>query len=197
MNALVPSSEFPRPTEAAPHRFTVEDMFAMARAGLLDDDGRYEVIDGELIDMPMDGDLHLRFSAGITLWLVKALGDDLYVLPNGTLKLSRENGPSPDFYVAPRTLAPGDVRASDVRLAIEVSDTSLTRDLRTKANLYARFGIADYWVVDVKRERLIVHREPTPAGYASVAVVSREEAVAALGIEGLVLRLADLPRFGS
>ena len=84
-----------------------------------------------------------------------------------------------------------------MRLAIEVSDTSLTHDLRTKANLYARFGVADYWVIDVKGERLIVHREPTPAGYASVSAVSREEAVAALGIDGLVLRLADLPRFGS
>ena len=197
MNALVPSSEFPRPTEAAPHRFTVEDMFAMARAGLLDDDGRYEVIDGELIDMPMDGDLHLQFTAGVLRWLSEGVGRTTYILPNGTLKLSRDNGPSPDFYVAPARLAPGEVRGTDVLLAIEISDTSLTRDLRTKANLYARFGVADYWVVDVKAERVIVHREPTPAGYASVAIVSREEPLAALGIEGLVLRLADLPRFGS
>lgn len=197
MNALAPAEAAGRPTEAQPHSFTVEDMFAMARAGLLDDDGRYEVIDGELIDMPMDGDLHLQFSAGINLWLVTSLSGDLYVLPNGTLKLSPKNGPSPDFYVAPRSLAPGDVRAPDVRLAVEVSDTSLTRDLRTKADLYARFGIADYWVVDVKAERVLVHRDPTPAGYASVAAVAREEAVEALSIRGLVLRLADLPRFGA
>ena len=196
MNAVAPADVFPRPTEAQPHQFTVEDMFAMARAGLLNDDGRYEVIDGELIDMPMDGDLHLQVSAGLNLWLVTTLGADLYVLPNGTLKLAPKNGPSPDFYVAPRTLAPGDVRAPDVRLAIEVSDTSLTRDLRTKADLYARFGVADYWVIDVKAERVLVHREPGPAGYGDVQVASREEAVEALRIPGLALRLADLPRFG-
>ena len=196
MNAVAPADVFPRPTEAQPHRFTVEDMFAMARAGLLNDDGRYEVIDGELIDMPMDGDLHLIFSAGLNIWLVTSLEPGLYVLPNGTLKLSPKNGPSPDFYVAPRTLAPGDVRAPDVRLAVEVSDTSLTRDLRTKADLYARFGIADYWVVDVKAERVLVHRDPTPAGYASVAPVAKDEVVEALAIPGLRLRLVDLPRFG-
>ena len=146
--------------------------------------------------MPMDGDLHLQVSAGLNLWLVTTLGADLYVLPNGTLKLAPKNGPSPDFYVAPRTLAPGDVRAPDVRLAIEVSDTSLTRDLRTKADLYARFGVADYWVIDVKAERVLVHRQPGPAGYGDVQVASREEAVEALRIPGLALRLADLPRFG-
>ena len=99
--------------------------------------------------------------------------------------------------MAPATLAPGDVRAPDVRLAIEVSDTSLTRDLRKKAELYARFGIADYWVVDVKAERLHVHRDPGPAGSADIRVLERGEAVEALLIPGLVLRLADLPRFGS
>ena len=197
MNALVASSEFPRPTEAAPHRFTVEDMFAMARAGLLSDDGRYEVIDGELIDMPVDGDLHLQFTAGVLRWLSTGMSPHTYVLPNGTLKLSPENGPSPDFYVAPARLAPGDVRGADVLLAIEISDTSLTRDLRTKANLYARFGIADYWVVDVKAERLLVHREPAPAGYGAVTVLPRDGMAEALRIEGLSLRLADLPRFGS
>ena len=196
MNAVAPSDGLARPTAAQSHQFTVDDMYAMARAGLLDDDGRYEVIDGELIDMPMDGDLHLQFSAGLNLWLVTSLPNDLYVLPNGTLKLAPKNGPSPDFYVAPRSLAPGDVRAPDVRLAIEVSDTSLTRDLRTKAELYARFGIADYWVVDVEAERVLAHREPGPAGYADVRVASREEPVEALRVPGLTLRLADLPRFG-
>ena len=99
--------------------------------------------------------------------------------------------------MAPRSLAPGDVRAPDVRLAIEVSDTSLTRDLRIKAELYARFGVVDYWVVDVRAERVLVHREPGPAGYGDVRVASREEAVKALRIPGLALRLADLPRFGA
>ena len=51
-------------------------------------------------------------------------------------------------------------------------------------------------MVDVKAERILAHREPTLAGYASVAEVARDEGLAALAIPGLVLRLADLPRFG-
>ena len=53
MNAVSPADVFPRGAEARPHQFTVDDVYAMARAGLLDDDGRYELIDGVLIDMPV------------------------------------------------------------------------------------------------------------------------------------------------
>jgi Uma2 family endonuclease len=66
---------------------------------------------------------------------------------------------------------------SDLALVVEVSDTTLQFDLTVKARLYARAGIVEYWVVDVTGRRLIVHRDPSPGGYHSVAAYSESEIV--------------------
>jgi len=55
--------------------------------------------------------------------------------------------------------------AADVLLLIEVSDSSLAFDQSVKLNLYARYGVAEYWVVDVEGKRIVTYREPTAKGY--------------------------------
>jgi Uma2 family endonuclease len=67
--------------------------------------------------------------------------------------------PRPDFYAA------GHPTASDVLLLVEVSDTTLAYEQRTKLPLYARHGVPEVWIVDVNRKIVLVHREPTPTGY--------------------------------
>jgi len=79
----------------------------------------------------------------------------------------------------------------DLRLVIEVADTTLGFDLTTKAALYARAGIVEYWVLDMAGRRMIVHREPQGARYASVAAYSSEESVAPLAAPESSLRIRD------
>jgi Uma2 family endonuclease len=71
---------------------------------------------------------------------------------------------------------------SELHLVVEVADSSLGQDLNTKAALYARAGIAEYWVADVQSSRLIVHRQPEPhAGvYRDVQVYLQGESIAPL-----------------
>jgi Uma2 family endonuclease len=73
-----------------------------------------------------------------------------------------------------------------------VADTTLDFDTTTKAGLYARAGIADYWVLDVNKRRIIVHREPMGGKYCSLAVYEAEEAVSPLAAPGASLRWIDL-----
>ena len=63
---------------------------------------------------------------------------------------------------------------------MEVSDTTLDFDLRVKGPLYARAGIQEYWVVDLKARRMVVHREPVAGVYQSIEAYSEDESVAPL-----------------
>ena len=190
MNATPRSSSFQR------HRFTVEEAVAIEATGAFGD-VRFEVIDGELIDMAGDGPLHRRWTGALTSWLARALAPDAYVvLPNTTLRLSATNGPSPDFQVFSTEFDEAEVDGSKVLLVIEQSDTSLADDLGAKQVLYASFGVRDYWVIDLNARRVHVHSQPCESGYANVRVMEEGAAVEALLVPGLVLRLIDLPRVG-
>jgi len=92
MNA--PTTFAPRQTHER-HRFTGEDVLAMQRAGLLLEGGKFELIDGEIIDMPAEGGDHLELKAALTRTLIKALADDVGLVPDGTLRLGERLWPEP------------------------------------------------------------------------------------------------------
>jgi Uma2 family endonuclease len=64
---------------------------------------------------------------------------------------------------------------------VEVADTTLAFDLSTKARLYARAGIIEYWVLDIAGRRMVVHRDPKNWRYLSVAAYSETESLSPLG----------------
>ena len=190
MNAPVRSADF------VPHRFTVDEVRDMVRLGVLDEGARIELIEGELVDMPADGPRHNDWSVIIGRWLFTNLGPEYAILPGSTLVLSDFNAPKPDFSIYPARRNAG-VRGPDLLLAIEQADSSLARDLGWKADLYARHGLREYWVIDLEAERVHVHRAPSPEGYLHKPdPFGPEDAVEASLIPGLTLRLADLPRLG-
>ena len=75
---------------------------------------------------------------------------------------------------------------------VEVSDTTLRFDLSTKADLYARAEIGDYWVVDLLGRRIIVHRDPAGGRYRSIVAYGEEELVAPLAFPSASLRIRDI-----
>src|SRR5476651_58253 len=105
-----------RPPPATPtrHGFTGEDVLRMQEAGLLIEDGKFELIDGEIIDMPSEGDAHLGLRIRLTKYLNRSLPDDIAVTPDGTLRLAERDWPEPDFYLFPESMAPSAVRGPDL-----------------------------------------------------------------------------------
>jgi Uma2 family endonuclease len=148
------------PVKPARHSFTGEDILRMQEAGLLLEGGKFELIEGEIIDMPSEGRGHLGLRAVLTRFLARNLPDDVAIVPDGTLRLGDRDWPEPDFYLHPDAMEPADVRGPDVLLAIEISDSTLAHDLRRKAELYRSFGIREYWVIDVNALQVHVHRQP-------------------------------------
>ena len=169
------------------HRFDVDDLRTMRRMGVLDRSIKTELIDGELLDMAADGPTHRDWSDELGRWLHRGLDDNHRVIPSSTLVLSSSNAPMPDWYVYPASVGTREVNGPDVLLLIEQSDTSLAYDLGPKAELYARHGIRDYWVIDLKTQRITVHRDPSPDGYGFKKRFEAGEPVKALLLSDLTL----------
>jgi Uma2 family endonuclease len=75
---------------------------------------------------------------------------------------------------------PGNPQPQDLALVVEIADSTLALDLTTKAALYARAGIVEYWVIDVTGRRLYCHREPMAGKYSQIAVYEEHEAISPL-----------------
>jgi Uma2 family endonuclease len=101
--------------------------------------------------------------------------------------------PMPDMAVIDKTAPLDDSgHPSTALLLVEVSDTTLYEDRTTKAGLYATAGIADYWILDVNSEKLIVHRQPDASGsYGEVHTYGKEATISPLTLPGVTLSVAE------
>ena len=106
--------------------------------------------------------------------------------------MSPYNGPSPDVYV----LSPGpllrETPAERILLVVEVADSSLSDDLRDSASRYARHGIEEFWVVDVRNRITHVHRQPHGGAYPKPERAAFEDTLSPSRIADFALRIADL-----
>jgi Uma2 family endonuclease len=172
--------------------FTVAEVSAMERAGILDDEVGYELWEGEIVPMSPKKNRHEIWKRQVDRWLQRGLPEAFAVAVEPSLYLSDISFLEPDILIHKAQLLPEDVRGPDVLLAIEVSDSTLAKDLGPKARLYARHGVPAYWVLDAEGRRALVHTEPGVDGYAHVLELGAM-AVLRLPFEpALEIRLADL-----
>ena len=149
----------------AVHRrlLTVDDYHRMGEAGILTEDDRVELIEGELVVMSPIGSGHVAAVNALNRLLVMAVGDRASVSPQNPVRLDRRSEPQPDFAVLrPR---PDGYRTSlpnpdDVLLAVEVADSSLVYDTGAKLALYASRGICEVCVVNLIDREVQIHRKP-------------------------------------
>jgi Uma2 family endonuclease len=175
----------------SPREFTVAEYHRMADIGLFRDDERVELLDGIIVEMSPIGTRHWRRHATITAYLNRTLGDHAFIVPQGSFPLGDKNEPQPDIAVLARECADAE---NDVPLPaqiyalIEISDSSLAKDLGPKQRLYARFGIADYVVVDLNENVLLHYREPHELGYGICDRLFDGDAFELAALPGITLR---------
>jgi Uma2 family endonuclease len=140
-------------------RFTVHDYHRMAEAGILHEDDRVELIEGEVVEMTPIGGRHASCVAELTWLLSRQIGDELRLCVQNPVRLGEHGEPQPDLAVIRARDYKGSLPGpEDVMLLIEVADTSLSYDREVKLPLYARAGIAEAWLVDLSEE--VVDGEP-------------------------------------
>lgn len=162
---------------------------------------RTELINGKIVRMTSQYDRHTFAVSMLIRWGTSAFSPkSFWVRTQSTLQCG-DDVPEPDFAVVSGSPTPSKTYMTAERavLVIEVADSTLLADTRLKPAIYARAGIAEYWVVDIKNRELIVHRLPQPASgsrgkatYASVHRVGEGGSIAPLSAPKKPLKVASL-----
>jgi Uma2 family endonuclease len=185
-----------------PRRWTREEYYRAAELGLFRPEERLELLDGEILEKRSPHkELHAFGVTQAGRTVDDAFGPAHHVRHQLPIILNDASEPEPDVVVVPGV--PADYlrshpRAADVRLLIEVSDTTLHLDRERKQKAYARAGIAEYWILNLPQRQLEVYRDPSGSSYRSVTVLRETESVTPLAAPGAVIGVAVLlpPRVG-
>jgi len=174
---------------------TVEEFDRMWERGIIGTEERVELIEGRIVRRETMNPPHASIMLRMTQKLVQALDRRVLVLQQLPFVANALSKPFPDFallnvrddYYAERLPGPDDVVA-----VIEVSDSRLRFDRGEKLRLYAKAGIPEYWIVDVKKKRIEVYREPHDLGYAPPLVVEKGGQVSFTAFPDLVIAVDEL-----
>jgi Uma2 family endonuclease len=169
--------------EALPRkRFTREEVDRLTEAGFFDG-CRYELIDGDLIDKMGQNPPHASAVRLVLDWLTRIF-PGRRILVQQPIEASpadrKRSLPEPDLAVLAQDqseFTKRHPRSDELLLAIEVADTSAAFDLSRKAVMYAAAGVPEYWVLDLTRRILVVHRQPSPAGYRLIQLFTENDTV--------------------
>jgi Uma2 family endonuclease len=150
------------------------------------EDARVELLDGEIVDMPAQSNQH----AAATRWLrnhfVRGVDPERWLVGGqDPVALSDWSEPEPDVWLA----RIGDIAArrhpgpAAMVLVVEVSWSLSAIDRVRKLPLYGAAGVPEYWIVDLRREVVHVHRAPVGDGYREVSTAMRGDRLAVPGTD--------------
>ena len=189
--------DLPRPAfsdETLRLRWSAERYESLFHAGILPQKG-YELLEGDIVEKMPVKKTHSKTITLLFALFSRLCGFDV-LLSQFTLALDEQNTPEPDFAVLttpnPALSERGYVRPDAVRLVVEVSDATLQTDLTVKARLYARAGIAEYWVLDLNNRRLRLHIQPGADGYELVTEYADNETAAPVFMPSAAFLVADV-----
>lgn len=181
--------------QIARHWFTVSEYDRMGETGILTEDDRVELVEGEIIEMSPIGRRHAACVGRLTNLFGRLLVERAIVWVQNPIVLDEYSEPQPDvallrrrddFYE--RSLPMPD----DVLLIIEVADTTLEYDRQIKVPLYARAGIAEVWIVNLVDEQIEIYAEPANDAYQSKQEAGRGETINSSSALDVMLRVDDI-----
>jgi Uma2 family endonuclease len=159
----------------------VDEYYRMGDVGILRPDEHVELLNGRIVEMPPIGPRHNYAVAALHAMLVILLDHRAVPLCQGPLRLDHFSEPQPDIAVvrAPRErYLDAHPTPADALFVVEVSDSTLAYDRGEKLKAYAGAAIPEYWIVDIRHQRIDVYAEPDGSRYQSHAVVSRGQSLA-------------------
>ena len=181
--------------ETTRKRFTVDDYYRMAEAGILQPTDRVELVEGEVVEMSPIGDRHAMAVNRATMVFARGLGDKVVVSVQNAVRIDRYNEPQPDVVlIRPREDFYGvrHPRPDDVVLLIEVADTTVRYDRNVKVPIYARSGIPEIWIVDLNKEVIHIYRGPSHGVYSQLETKRRGESVSPEAFPSFTIAIDEL-----
>jgi Uma2 family endonuclease len=180
-------------------RFTVDEYHRMIQSGVFTEDDDVELLEGWVVNKMAHEPPH-----DITLGLLnQAIQKRLPAGWHIRIQMPITTGdsePEPDLVIAAgeiRRYMEGAPRPADLAVVVEVSDTTLANDRNLNRKLYARAGIACYWIVNVEERQIEVFKGPSgrvamPDYHEKQSIAEGEQAVIVLGAQSLELPVSEI-----
>ena len=174
-------------------RFTVEEYCAMADAGILGEEERVELLDGEIILMPPINPPHESGTDQLNDQLLYPLHGRALVRVQGSILLDDGSLPQPDITVLRLRGSYHRERAAaaDVLLLIEVAETSLEYDRELKLPRYAAAGIPEVWIANLSARQVEAFHDPVDGVYQSSRTVPADGRISPRAFPDVVLTVGD------
>jgi Uma2 family endonuclease len=147
-------------------RWTVAEVEKLAAARFFHLDERFELLGGEIVPKPRRRRREEIVREELAFCSARRAPEHVLVASLPQFNLSHDTFMLPDLLVHPRKIKTYDLRGGDALLVVEVAETSLLYDIRTKVPLYATHGVREYWVINAKTLMTTVHRQPSGNSYA-------------------------------
>src|SRR5262245_19941424 len=176
-------------------RLHVGEYHQMIDAGVLREDERVELIEGVLVNVSPQNADHSLVVERLSDALFVNLPPDFVIRCQLPLALSQTDEPEPDVAVLERaTHRSRREQPTTARLIFEVAADSLRKDREIKAPLYARAAVPEYVIVDLKQNRLEVHRDPDARTglYVTVLTLHKGDTFSSASVPGLAFAVTDL-----
>jgi hypothetical protein len=188
-----------RAADGLPRRaFTVEDVRRMIDVGVLSEDERVELIEGDFVMMSPSGYAPDLIKSALNIAIARALPEGMRMGVEMTIQFDDSTLVVPDLAVYKRaSLVKSDanfshIRAGELLLAIEVAASSLGYDKGLKARLYARRDVRELWVIDANKRIAWVHTGPTDAGWSSIVERGPNDILRTPTLPSFSIRLGDI-----
>ena len=163
--------------------FTVQEYHLMGEAGILSEDDRVELIEGEIVQMAAIGTRHATCVRRLIRQFRQLPEESAILDVQNPIQLTERTEPQPDVVLLQFRLdyyETAHPMPSEVLLLVEVSDSTIDFDRDVKVPNYARSDIQEVWLWDLEVNCLEVYRQPTANGYTSMQKFERGEMVSPL-----------------
>lgn len=174
-------------------RWTVAEIEAMVVAGIIDEDERFELIDGDVVPMSPKGIRHEVIKVSLNKWWMRRLPDGFEYAQETTFRLNSSGFLEPDFVFFSSETRLKDLKPSNTLLAVEVADSSLRYDTGRKAMLYATHGVVELWAISAETLQTHIFTKPTAEGYMERKLVEPTEVLAPSFAPEIAVKLVELP----
>lgn len=171
--------------------FTVTEYHQMIEAGVLKEDDRVELLNGEIIEMCPIGPPHAAHVDRLVYILPPKLKGKAILRVQSPIILNDNSQPQPDLsLLKPRAdfYANGHPTPADVLVVIEVSDSTVEKDRRAKIPAYALAEIRETWMIDLVEDRIEVHSNLYNGIYQEVRIIQRGQKVISRSLPQLKLK---------
>ena len=174
-------------------RWTVAEIEAMVAAGIIDEDERFELIDGDVVPMSPKGIRHEVVKGSILEYWMQTKPANIRIMQETTFRLNTASFLEPDFVFFSNKTKLAELKPSNALLCVEIADTSLRYDTGRKAILYAAHGVCELWTINAETLQTHIFTKPSAEGYQERRLIEPSEILVPSFAQEIAVKLGELP----